>query len=82
MGKRSKKTYVREETFAELIQSAEQAFAYERGAREGYRVTQVAGSTPSQPISSDASARVRSDWRVLKQANGVIWFSGNLVFYL
>lgn len=58
MGKRSKKTYAREETFAELMVSAEQALAYERGAREGYRVTPVTRYTPSQPISSDAAARV------------------------
>jgi hypothetical protein len=28
-------------TFAELMEAAEQALTYERGARDGYRVTQV-----------------------------------------
>lgn len=37
--------------FAELVESAEQALAYERGAREGYGVTRVAVSRPSQPVS-------------------------------
>jgi hypothetical protein len=29
-------------TFAELMMSAEQSLAYERGARDGYRTTQLA----------------------------------------
>lgn len=59
MGKRSKKTYVREATFTELMKSAEQALAYERGAREGYRITEVAVSTPSQRISSVVLTQIR-----------------------
>ncbi len=41
MGRKSKKDYMRDGTFTELMEAAEQAFAYERGARDGYRVTQV-----------------------------------------
>lgn len=44
MGKKTQKAYMQEETFAELMEAAEQALAYERGAREGYRVMQVDGS--------------------------------------
>lgn len=41
MGRRTKKNYIQDETFAELMEAAEQALAYERGARDGYRVTQM-----------------------------------------
>lgn len=41
MGRRIKKNYMQTGTFAELIEAAEQALAYERGARDGYRVTQM-----------------------------------------
>lgn len=41
MARKSKKDYMRDGTFAELMEAAEQALAYERGARDGYRVTQV-----------------------------------------
>jgi hypothetical protein len=44
MGRRTKKNYMRAGTFAELVKAAEQALAYERGAREGYRVVQVESS--------------------------------------
>lgn len=57
--KKTKKEYMRDETFAELMESAEQALAYERGARAGYRVTQVAVPKPPQPMSSDEIARIR-----------------------
>lgn len=59
MAKKTKKEYMSDETFAELMESAEQALAYERGAREGYRITQVALSTHAQPISGDVPARDR-----------------------
>lgn len=57
--KKTKKAYMSDETFAELVESAEQALAYERGAREGYRVTNVAVPKPPRPMSSDEIARVR-----------------------
>ncbi len=59
MAKKTKKEYMSEETFAELMESAGQALAYERGAREGYRVTQVAVPKPPNPMSSDEIARIR-----------------------
>jgi putative transcriptional regulator len=57
--KKTKKAYMSDETFAELMESAGQALDYERGAREGYRVTQVAIPNPPQPMSSAEIARIR-----------------------
>jgi hypothetical protein len=39
--RKPKTTYVSVETFAQIRESLEQALAYERGEREGYRVTRV-----------------------------------------
>ena len=50
--KKAKEEYISDETFAEMMKAAEHALAYERGAREGYCVTRVAGSKRSQPVSS------------------------------
>jgi hypothetical protein len=52
MAKRSKNTYMRDETFAELMDSARQALAYESGARENYRVTRVEILAPTKTISA------------------------------
>ena len=41
MTKRAKKAYMSDETFAELMESFMQALAYERGEREGYRITRA-----------------------------------------
>lgn len=49
--KKRKKEYMSNESFAELVKAAEQALAYERGAREGYRITCVSVSGSSQPVS-------------------------------
>lgn len=49
--RKSKPAYMSDVTFAELIESIKQALEYERGAREGYRVTRVAIPRPSQPMS-------------------------------
>lgn len=57
--KKTKKAYMSDETFAELMESAGQALDYERGTREGYRVTQVAIPKPPQPMSSVEIARIR-----------------------
>lgn len=57
--KKTKKAYMSDETFAELMESAGQALDYERGARESYRVTQVAIPKPPQPMSSAEIARIR-----------------------
>lgn len=59
MAKKTKKEYVSDETFAELMESAEQALAYERGGREGYRVTEVVVPKPPQPMSSREIAGLR-----------------------
>jgi hypothetical protein len=39
--KKRKRDHISDEVFAELVEAAEQALAYERGARDGYRVTRV-----------------------------------------
>jgi len=57
--KKTKKAYMSDEAFAELMESAGQALEYERGAREGYRVTHVAIPKPPQPMSSAEIARIR-----------------------
>jgi putative transcriptional regulator len=57
--KAAKKAYMSDETFGELMESAEQALAYERGAREGHRVTRVAIPKPPRPMSSGEIARLR-----------------------
>ncbi len=60
MGRRkTKKAYMSDDTFAELMKSAEQALAYERGEREGFRVTRVAAPRPPRPMSSDEIAQLR-----------------------
>jgi len=59
MAKKTKKEYMSDETFAELMESAEQALAYERGERKGYRVTQVTVPKPPQPMSSREIAGLR-----------------------
>ena len=41
MAKSIRKIYMSDETFSGLMESAEQALAFERGARAGYRVTRV-----------------------------------------
>lgn len=57
--KTSKKAHMSEETFAELMKSGEQALAYERGARRGYRVTRIALPRPPQAMSRTQIARIR-----------------------
>lgn len=47
--KKAGKSYVSKETFAELMKSAGQALRYERGAREGYRVTRLAAPKSQRP---------------------------------
>jgi putative transcriptional regulator len=59
MAKKTKKEFMSDETFAELMESADQALAYEQGAREGYRVTQVVIPKPPQPMSSTEIAQLR-----------------------
>lgn len=63
--RKSKPAYMSDETFAELIESIKQALEYERGAREGYRVTRVAIPCPSQPVS-----RIEKQPMVLLKSEG------------
>ena len=49
--RKPKTTYMSDETFAELMKSLEQALDYERGGREGYRVTRV--EIPQLPQSEE-----------------------------
>ena len=55
MGKKTQKGYVQDGTFAELMEAAEHALAYECGAREGYRVMQADGlGSPRRVLASEA----------------------------
>jgi len=56
MGRKIKKDYMQDGTFAELMESAEQALTYERGAREDYRVMQV--ESPKAPQRTPAGEAV------------------------
>jgi hypothetical protein len=55
MTKRSKKAHVSDDTFAELMESAEQALAYECGQRADYRVTQISFEHPRTTSRDGAS---------------------------
>jgi hypothetical protein len=57
--KAAKKTHMSDETFVELMDSAEQALEYERGRRAGYRVTRVVVPKPPRPASGDETGRPR-----------------------
>ena len=59
MSGKKTKTYTTDGTFAEKMESAGQALAYERGARKGYRVTRVAVPRAPRPMSSEEIARLR-----------------------
>ena len=52
-----------DETFAELMKSLEQALDYERGAREGYRVTRVEVPYHQQPNNQKKSIRQKKSTR-------------------
>jgi len=52
MAKGSKNSYMRDETFTELMDSARQALAYESGARENYRITRVEIPASTKTISA------------------------------
>jgi hypothetical protein len=52
MGRKTKKDYMWDGAFAELMEAAEQALAYERGARDGYRVVQVESTTSLRKFPS------------------------------
>jgi putative transcriptional regulator len=56
--KKTKSRHLTDETFAELMTSAKQALAYERGEDSGHRVT-FAVPRPPRPMSSADIARLR-----------------------
>jgi hypothetical protein len=51
MAKSTRKIYMSDETFSGLMESGEQALAFERGARAGFRVTRTAASGHSRSMS-------------------------------
>src|SRR5687767_7480056 len=57
--KKTKSRHMTDETFSELMKSAKQALAYERGEVSGHRVTRIAVPRPPQPMSSADIARIR-----------------------
>jgi len=57
--KRTKSRHISDETFGELMTSAKQALAYERGEGSGHRVTRIAVPRPPRPMSSADIARIR-----------------------
>jgi hypothetical protein len=52
MDRKTKKDYMQDGTFAELMEAAEQALSYERGARDGYTVVQ--GESTKSPRQAPA----------------------------
>jgi hypothetical protein len=78
---------MRDETFAELIESARQALAYENGGRANYRVTRVEIPASTKTISAGKAIPQRKHPERLSKAEKcirqkVIWFSGNLALLL
>ncbi len=63
---KTKKEFMSPERFSDLMESAEQALAYERGAREGYRVTRVAVPSSSQPVSSKGDISFTREYRAMR----------------
>ena len=64
MAKRGKKAHVSDDTFGELMKSAEQALAYERGQRGDYRVTRViSGHSNTKPCEEPSRGKpLRNGW--------------------
>jgi len=49
--KKTKSQHMTDETFAELMKSAKQALAYERGEDSGHRVTRIADRGAASPAA-------------------------------
>jgi predicted RNase H-like HicB family nuclease len=64
--KRFKKDYMSAETFSALMEAAQQALAYERGARDGYHMTQMAISKTSLPVPSKRGTSSTRGYRTMK----------------
>lgn len=65
MTRRGKKGHVNDDTFAELMKSAEQALAYERGDGMNYRVTQIRSEHPR--ITSREGKSLGSTLRIRRE---------------
>src|ERR1700687_3116756 len=66
--KKTKSRHMSDETFGELMMSAKQALAYERGEVSGHHVTRIVVPRPPRPVSSTDIARIR---RQLKYSQSV-----------
>jgi predicted RNase H-like HicB family nuclease len=64
--KRIKKEYMSAETSSALMESARQALAYERGTRDGYRVTRLAVPKTSLPVPSKQSTSSARGYRAMR----------------
>ncbi len=60
MGRRSKKSYMQDGAFSELMEAAGQALVYERGARDGYRVVRVERSKSLLKVSASETVPPKS----------------------
>lgn len=60
MGRKTKKVYIQDGTFAELMEAGEQALTYECGARDGYRVVQVESTKSPWKVPSGKAIPKRS----------------------
>src|ERR1700730_1633730 len=61
--KKTKTGHMTDETFTELMTSAKQALAYERGEVSGHRVTRIAVPRPPRPMSSADIERIRQQMK-------------------
>jgi hypothetical protein len=60
MDRGSKKYYMQDGAFSELMEAAGQALAYERGARDGYRVVRVGRSKSPLKVSAGEAVPPKS----------------------
>lgn len=65
MAKKGKRGYVSDDTFAELMESAEQALVYERGKSSGCRFTRVT-SAPQKVTSRNKQMLPKNIRRIYK----------------
>lgn len=82
--KKNKKEYMSDETFAEVMKAAGQALAYERGARDGYRITRIAVSKPLLSVSSKRNTSFTGGRRTMqyKGYKGLVTLDKNTnIFY-
>lgn len=61
MDRRTKKNYMQDRAFSELMEAAGQALAYERGARDGYRVVRVESAKSPQQVSASEAVSPKNN---------------------